>query len=53
MQLKRLSIQDLEEHMRQLDSHLDTELVALQKRYHAKREPIIAAMDAKKRQTRK
>jgi serine/threonine kinase 3 len=48
--LKTLTLQDLEEHMRQLDNHLDQELEALRKRYHSKREPILSAMDAKKRQ---
>ena len=51
-QLKKLNLQQLEEHMHQLDNHLDQELESLRQRYHSKREPILAAMDAKKRQTR-
>ena len=49
-QLKKLNLQQLEEHMLQLDNHLDQELESLRQRYHSKREPILAAMDAKKRQ---
>ena len=50
LQLKTLSLNDLEQHMSELDIHMDQEIESLRKRYHSKRQPILAAMDAKKRQ---
>jgi hypothetical protein len=50
--LKGLTAAQLEEHMGQLDKRMDEELEALRKRYHQKRQPILQAIDAKKKQFR-
>lgn len=50
MQLRTLSSQELGEHMSLLDKRMDEELEALRKRYHQKRQPILQAIDAKKKQ---
>ena len=49
-QLKTQNLEQLEELMTGLDKHLDQELEALRKRYHQKRQPILSAMDTKKKQ---
>ncbi|XP_003385366.1 PREDICTED: serine/threonine-protein kinase 3-like [Amphimedon queenslandica] len=48
--LKGLNDDELEEHMTLLDKRMDEELEALRKRYHQKRQPILQAIDAKKKQ---
>ena len=50
VQLRTLGPQELEEHMSLLDKRMDEELESLRKRYHQKRQPILQAIDAKKKQ---
>ncbi|XP_042896675.1 serine/threonine-protein kinase 3 [Parasteatoda tepidariorum] len=47
--LRFLNFDELSHHMSNLDSEMEREIEELQKRYHAKRQPILDAMDSKKR----
>ncbi|KAL3246026.1 hypothetical protein MRX96_057998 [Rhipicephalus microplus] len=46
--LKYLSYEELGHRMSSLDSEMEREIEDLRRRYHAKRQPILDAMDAKK-----
>lgn len=47
--LKFLSFEELGQRMSSLDSDMEREIEDLRRRYHAKRQPILDAMDAKKK----
>uniref|UniRef100_T1IK06 non-specific serine/threonine protein kinase n=1 Tax=Strigamia maritima TaxID=126957 RepID=T1IK06_STRMM len=47
--LKYLSYEELQQRMTNLDSEMEREIDELRRRYQAKRQPILDAMDAKKR----
>lgn len=47
--LKYLSYEELGHRMSSLDSEMEREIEDLRRRYHAKRQPILDAMDAKKK----
>lgn len=49
MQLKVLTHDELQSRMSALDSEMEREIEELRRRYQAKRQPILDAMDAKKR----
>ena len=48
-QLKSLSFEELSGRMTNLDTEMEKEIEELRSRYLAKRQPILEAMDAKKR----
>ncbi len=48
-QLKVLSVEDLVEKMSHLDQEMERDIDDLRRRYHAKRQPILDAMDQKKK----
>ena len=48
-QLKNLSFEELTSRMASLDTEMEKEIEELRSRYLAKRQPILEAMDAKKR----
>lgn len=48
-QLKFLSYDELSQRMASLDSEMEREIEELRRRYQAKRQPILDAMDAKKK----
>ena len=48
-QLKHLSVDELTYKMSHLDHEMEMEIDDLRRRYHAKRQPIIDAMDQKKK----
>ena len=48
-QLHSLSYEELEQRMTALDPEMEQEIEELQKRYQAKRQPILDAIDSKKR----
>ncbi|XP_050313998.1 serine/threonine-protein kinase hippo-like [Anthonomus grandis grandis] len=47
--LKHLSLEELHEKMKSLDADLDREIQELRKKYEAKRQPILDAMDTKRK----
>lgn len=47
--LKYLSYEELGQRMSSLDSDMEREIEDLRRRYHAKRQPILDAMDTKKK----
>lgn len=49
LQLKNLSYSELQERMNRLDPDMETELNELHQRYVLKQQPIVAAINAKKR----
>jgi serine/threonine kinase 3 len=48
-QLKYLSYNELTEKMSNLDQEMEREIDDLRRRYHAKRQPILDAMDQKRK----
>ena len=48
-QLKCLSYNELTEKMSNLDQEMEREIDDLRRRYHAKRQPILDAMDQKRK----
>lgn len=48
-QLKYLSYEDLGKRMSSLDSEMEREIEELRRRYQAKRQPILDAIDSKKK----
>ena len=48
-QLQNLSYEDLQERLTRLEPDMDAEIEELLKRYQAKRQPILDAIDAKKK----
>lgn len=48
-QLKNLSLEELQMRLKALDPMMEREIEELRQRYTAKRQPILDAMDAKKR----
>ena len=49
LQIHTLSYEELQQRMAELDPEMEREIEELRKRYQAKRQPIIDAIDAKKR----
>lgn len=49
VQLKNLSLEELQTRLKALDPMMEREIEELRQRYTAKRQPILDAMDAKKR----
>ena len=49
LQLKNLSLEELQMRLKALDPMMEREIEELRQRYTAKRQPILDAMDAKKR----
>ena len=49
LQLRSLSFDELLSRMNSLDSEMEKEIDTLRKRYQGKRQPILDAMEAKKR----
>ena len=49
LQLKNLTFEELRDRMEQLDPEMEREIDDLRKRYQAKRQPILDAIDAKKK----
>ena len=49
MQLQNLSYEELQERMGRLDPEMEREIEDLHIRYQAKRQPILDAIDAKKK----
>lgn len=49
MQLKFLSYEELQQRMASLDSEMEREIDELRKRYQTKRQPILDAMDTKRK----
>jgi serine/threonine kinase 3 len=49
MQLQNMSYEELQERMNLLDPEMEREIEDLHNRYQAKRQPILDAIDAKKR----
>ena len=49
MQLKVLSYEELQGRLATLDTEMEREIEELRRRYQAKRQPILDAMDTKKR----
>ena len=52
-QLKYLSYDDLSSRMANLDQDMEREIDDLRRRYHAKRQPILDAMDQKRKRQQK
>jgi len=52
-QIHTLSYEELQQRIAELDPEMEREIEELQKRYQAKRQPIIDAIDAKKRRLQK
>lgn len=48
-QLKFLSYEELQQRMANLDSEMEREIYELRRRYQAKRQPILDAMDQKRK----
>ncbi|KAL1493111.1 hypothetical protein ABEB36_011237 [Hypothenemus hampei] len=49
--LKHLTIEELQERMKNLDADMEKEIDELRKRYQAKRQPILDAMDTKRKRS--
>lgn len=49
LQLKFLSYDDLQQRMTSLDAEMEREIDELRRRYQTKRQPILDAMDQKKK----
>lgn len=49
LQLKFLSFEELQQRMENLDDELEKEINELKKRYQTKRQPILDAMDNKRK----
>lgn len=48
-QLKNLTYEELHQRMATLDQEMEREIDELRQRYHAKRQPILDAMDQKRK----
>jgi len=53
LQIHTLSYEELQQRITELDPEMEREIEELRKRYQAKRQPIIDAIDAKKRRLQK
>jgi len=53
LQIHTLSYEELQQRIAELDPEMEREIEELRKRYQAKRQPIIDAIDAKKRRLQK
>jgi len=53
LQIHTLSYEELQQRIAGLDPEMEREIEELRKRYQAKRQPIIDAIDAKKRRLQK
>ena len=49
LQLKFLTFEELQQRMECLDDELEKEINEIKKRYHTKRQPILDAMDTKRK----